>query len=185
MSFYAWRHGFRVREIPIIFVDRRVGISKMNRKIILEAIFMVWRLFFLRLVRIRGAGTAARRGPRDERAAARSGGARRRRGDRPPRVSIVIVHFRTPDVLAVCLETHRAAARISVPWEVLVVDNAPLDDAARADRARADPGCGTTRTSSNVGFGRAVNQGIAHGPRARTSSSSIPTWRCTRAASRS
>ncbi len=49
MSFYAWRNGFRIREIPIIFVDRRAGISKMNRKIILEAVFVLWRLFFLRL----------------------------------------------------------------------------------------------------------------------------------------
>ncbi len=42
-------NGFRIREIPITFVDRRAGISKMNRKIILEAVFVLWRLFFLRL----------------------------------------------------------------------------------------------------------------------------------------
>ncbi len=43
-TYLAWRRGFRIREIPIIFVDRRVGISKMNRRIIAEAVFMVWRL---------------------------------------------------------------------------------------------------------------------------------------------
>lgn len=49
MSFLAYRMGFRLKEIPIIFADRRVGISKMNRRIIFEATWMVWRLFFIRL----------------------------------------------------------------------------------------------------------------------------------------
>jgi dolichol-phosphate mannosyltransferase len=49
MSFHAWRNGFRVREIPITFVDRRAGISKMSRRIIVEAVFVLWRLFFIRL----------------------------------------------------------------------------------------------------------------------------------------
>ncbi len=49
MSFHAWRDGFRIREIPITFVDRRAGTSKMNRKILLEAVFVLWRLFFLRI----------------------------------------------------------------------------------------------------------------------------------------
>lgn len=49
MSFLCYRKGFRIREIPIIFADRRVGISKMNRKIIMEATVVVWRLFFKRL----------------------------------------------------------------------------------------------------------------------------------------
>lgn len=44
MTYLAWRRGFRIREIPIMFVDRRVGESKMNRRIIIEAVFMVWRL---------------------------------------------------------------------------------------------------------------------------------------------
>lgn len=51
MTFHCWRLGFRICEIPIIFADRQVGISKMNRRIIFEAIWMVWRLFFLRLFR--------------------------------------------------------------------------------------------------------------------------------------
>jgi dolichol-phosphate mannosyltransferase len=33
-----------VKEIPIVFVDRRVGHSKMSRQIFLEAVGMVWRL---------------------------------------------------------------------------------------------------------------------------------------------
>ena len=44
MSFRAWRKGFRLTEIPIIFTDRAEGQSKMSGKIVREAIFMVWRL---------------------------------------------------------------------------------------------------------------------------------------------
>jgi dolichol-phosphate mannosyltransferase len=41
MSFRAWRKGFRLREIPIVFVDRVEGQSKMSGKIVREAIWMV------------------------------------------------------------------------------------------------------------------------------------------------
>ena len=44
MSFRAWRRGFRIVEIPIVFVDRTEGQSKMSRRIVWEAIWMVWRL---------------------------------------------------------------------------------------------------------------------------------------------
>ena len=44
MSFRAWKKGFRLMEIPIVFVDRVQGHSKMSRKIIREAIWMVWWL---------------------------------------------------------------------------------------------------------------------------------------------
>lgn len=44
MSFRAWRKGFRIKEIPIVFVDRAAGRSKMSGAIVREAIFMVWRL---------------------------------------------------------------------------------------------------------------------------------------------
>ena len=44
MSFKAWKKGFRIAEIPIIFLDRRSGVSKMSRKIVYEAIFMLWTL---------------------------------------------------------------------------------------------------------------------------------------------
>lgn len=44
MSFKAWKKGFRVTEIPIIFLDRRSGVSKMSRKIVYEAFFMLLTL---------------------------------------------------------------------------------------------------------------------------------------------
>ena len=44
MSFKAWKKGFRIAEIPIIFLDRRSGVSKMSRKIVYEAVFMLWTL---------------------------------------------------------------------------------------------------------------------------------------------
>jgi dolichol-phosphate mannosyltransferase len=49
MSFKCWKKGFRIREVPIVFVDRRHGVSKMNRRIIWEAAGMVWRLRFASL----------------------------------------------------------------------------------------------------------------------------------------
>jgi dolichol-phosphate mannosyltransferase len=44
MSVRAWRKGFRLREIPIVFVDRAEGHSKMNKAIVREAVWMVPRL---------------------------------------------------------------------------------------------------------------------------------------------
>ncbi len=44
MSFRAWKKGFRIVEIPIVFVDRTEGESKMSKKIVREAVWMVWRL---------------------------------------------------------------------------------------------------------------------------------------------
>ncbi|HEY3112216.1 MAG TPA: polyprenol monophosphomannose synthase [Gemmatimonadaceae bacterium] len=44
MSFRVWKRGFRLVEIPIIFVDRTEGVSKMSKKIVREAVWMVWRL---------------------------------------------------------------------------------------------------------------------------------------------
>ena len=44
MSFRAWKRGFRIAKIPIVFVDRTEGTSKMSRSIVREAIWMVWRL---------------------------------------------------------------------------------------------------------------------------------------------
>jgi dolichol-phosphate mannosyltransferase len=44
MSFRAWKKGFRVVEIPIVFTDRVEGQSKMNKRIVREAIWMVWWL---------------------------------------------------------------------------------------------------------------------------------------------
>ena len=44
MSFRAWKKGFRLKEVPIIFTDRVEGQSKMSKKIVREAIWMVWWL---------------------------------------------------------------------------------------------------------------------------------------------
>lgn len=46
MNFRCWKKGFQIREIPIVFVDRHSGTSKMSKKIIWEAVWMVWRLRF-------------------------------------------------------------------------------------------------------------------------------------------
>jgi len=51
VSFRAWKRGFRIVEIPIVFVDRVEGHSKLSKKIVREAIWMVW---FLRLKAIFG-----------------------------------------------------------------------------------------------------------------------------------
>jgi dolichol-phosphate mannosyltransferase len=49
MNYKAWRKGFRIKEIPILFVDRSVGESKMSRRIVWEAAWLVWRLRILDL----------------------------------------------------------------------------------------------------------------------------------------
>ena len=50
MSFRAWKKGFRIREIPIMFVDRDIGESKMSKKIVREAVWRVWRLRWLSMI---------------------------------------------------------------------------------------------------------------------------------------
>jgi dolichol-phosphate mannosyltransferase len=42
MTFRSWRKGFRVTEIPIVFVERHSGTSKMSKHIVWEAIWKVW-----------------------------------------------------------------------------------------------------------------------------------------------
>jgi dolichol-phosphate mannosyltransferase len=44
MHYKVWKKGFKIGEIPIIFIDREKGHSKMSKKIVYEAIFMVWKL---------------------------------------------------------------------------------------------------------------------------------------------
>jgi dolichol-phosphate mannosyltransferase len=44
MSYRAWKKGFRLAEVPIVFVDRVEGHSKMNKRIVREAVWMVWWL---------------------------------------------------------------------------------------------------------------------------------------------
>ena len=44
MNMRTWKKGFRIKEIPIIFTDRVAGQSKMSKKIMREAMWMVWAL---------------------------------------------------------------------------------------------------------------------------------------------
>lgn len=44
MNFKAWKKGFKLKEVPIVFIDRVEGTSKMSKKIVHEAVFMVWKL---------------------------------------------------------------------------------------------------------------------------------------------
>ncbi len=44
MAHATWQNGFRIKEIPITFVDRRAGYSKMSMAIFRESFRMVWRL---------------------------------------------------------------------------------------------------------------------------------------------
>lgn len=44
MTFKAYAKGFKIKEIPIVFIDRVKGKSKMSRKIVREAVTMVWKL---------------------------------------------------------------------------------------------------------------------------------------------
>ena len=51
MNFRCWRKGYRMREIPIIFVDRRSGTSKLSQGVINEAVWIVWWLRLQRVLR--------------------------------------------------------------------------------------------------------------------------------------
>ncbi|MBN2571588.1 MAG: polyprenol monophosphomannose synthase [Ignavibacteriales bacterium] len=44
MNFISWKKGFKILEIPIVFTERQEGASKMSKKIIREALCMVWKL---------------------------------------------------------------------------------------------------------------------------------------------
>ena len=48
MTYRAWCKGARILEVPIIFMDREVGVSKMSKRIGLEALWIVWELKFRR-----------------------------------------------------------------------------------------------------------------------------------------
>lgn len=51
VNFRCWRSGFSIVEIPIVFVDRHSGSSKMSRRIVWEAMWLVWRLRLERILR--------------------------------------------------------------------------------------------------------------------------------------
>jgi dolichol-phosphate mannosyltransferase len=44
MNMRTWKLGFRIGEVPIVFVDRTLGESKMSKRIIREAVWRVWKL---------------------------------------------------------------------------------------------------------------------------------------------
>lgn len=44
MKYRAWKLGFKLKEVPITFVDRKEGVSKMSKGIVKEAIFGVWKM---------------------------------------------------------------------------------------------------------------------------------------------
>jgi dolichol-phosphate mannosyltransferase len=46
MLYDAKRRGFRIGEVPIIFVERRIGQSKLSSGVLLESLIMPWRLVF-------------------------------------------------------------------------------------------------------------------------------------------
>lgn len=46
LSFRAWKLGFRLKEVPIVFYERQSGRSKMSRQIVAEGITSVWKMRF-------------------------------------------------------------------------------------------------------------------------------------------
>jgi dolichol-phosphate mannosyltransferase len=44
VNYLAWKNKFRITEIPIVFTDRKRGVSKMSTKIIREALILLWKL---------------------------------------------------------------------------------------------------------------------------------------------
>ena len=50
INYICWKMGFNIREISIVFVERRSGTTKMSKKVILEAIWIPWKLKFLGLI---------------------------------------------------------------------------------------------------------------------------------------
>ena len=44
MKYRAWKLGFRIKEVPITFVDRTEGVSKMSKGIVKEAMLGVWKM---------------------------------------------------------------------------------------------------------------------------------------------
>lgn len=49
MNYHVWKKGFSIREIPIVFTDRRLGVSKMSSKIVREALLLLWKLRLMSL----------------------------------------------------------------------------------------------------------------------------------------
>ncbi len=69
MTHQTWMHGFHIAEVPIVFVERRSGLSKMSSHIVREALWMVWKLLFR-------CGLRRRPGPRNPKSVLAAGGAK-------------------------------------------------------------------------------------------------------------
>jgi dolichol-phosphate mannosyltransferase len=57
LKYRAWKRGFGITEVPIVFTERTDGESKMSKAIVREAIWRVWRLRFLSMTRRLGPGS--------------------------------------------------------------------------------------------------------------------------------
>lgn len=44
MKYRTWKNGFKIKEIPIVFIDRKEGVSKMSKGIVKEAVLGVWKM---------------------------------------------------------------------------------------------------------------------------------------------
>ena len=49
MKYAALKHGYKITEVPITFIDRLYGVSKMNSGIFKEAFFGVWKMRNMKL----------------------------------------------------------------------------------------------------------------------------------------
>ena len=58
-TYVAVKRGFRVGEVPIIFVERREGTSKMSGSVLAESMLMPWRLVWRGMQRARSGGAAS------------------------------------------------------------------------------------------------------------------------------
>jgi dolichol-phosphate mannosyltransferase len=47
MKFAAWKLGFKIQEVPITFIDRKIGVSKMSKGILKEGVFGVIKIQWL------------------------------------------------------------------------------------------------------------------------------------------
>ena len=59
LTFEAARRGYRIGEVPIIFVERREGVSKMSTRVLTESMLMPWRLVWRGLWRAGSGGAGS------------------------------------------------------------------------------------------------------------------------------
>ncbi len=135
MNYHCWKRGLRIKEIPIMFVDRQVGVSKMSRA-------------HHRRGHVDGLGAAAAAHTLSE-----------RRIRQTVKLAIVIVHYNTSADLARCLESLTANPP-AAEHRIVVVDNASRDEGL-ADVHRRFPDCIWIFNTENTGYAHGCNLGIA------------------------